>query len=150
MAIVTTMAMPTMLRWSLRRLPLRKKERQRLEREELDAKGFVSNLERLLLAIDDSPNGKFAAQLAGVVAGADGKPTTVLDLVGKTKDNGHGAKRQDPAKREKASDGGAKREGAQAEDAVKNAAEATPVLEPDGDNGRPDKLDVITRTALDA
>src|SRR5262249_49888698 len=44
MAIVTTMAMPPMLRWSLKRLPLRKKERQRLEREELDAKGFVSNL----------------------------------------------------------------------------------------------------------
>jgi K+:H+ antiporter len=47
MAIVTTMSMPPMLRWSLKRLPLRKKERLRLEREELDAKGFVTNLERL-------------------------------------------------------------------------------------------------------
>ena len=74
MAIVTTMAMPPMLRWSLKRLPLRKKERLRLEREELDAKGFVPNLERLLLATDDSANGKFAAHLAGIIAGSGGKP----------------------------------------------------------------------------
>jgi hypothetical protein len=74
MAIVTTMAMPTMLRWSLKRLPLRNKERLRLEREELDAKGFVTNLERLLLATDDSANGKFAVELAGIIAGSGGKP----------------------------------------------------------------------------
>ena len=85
MAIVTTMAMPTMLRWSLKRLPLRKKERLRLEREELDAKGFVTNLERLLLATDDSANGKFAAQLAGIIAASGGKPTTILDLTDKAK-----------------------------------------------------------------
>ncbi len=80
MAVVTTMAMPTMLRWALKRLPLRKKERARLEREELDAKGFVANLERLLLAADDSPNGRFASRLAGIIAGSGGKPTTVVDL----------------------------------------------------------------------
>ena len=65
MAVVTTMAMPPMLRWALRRLPLRKTERLRLEREELDARGFVPNLERLLLAVDGSANGAFAARLAG-------------------------------------------------------------------------------------
>ncbi|HUI12951.1 MAG TPA: cation:proton antiporter, partial [Xanthobacteraceae bacterium] len=80
MAVVTTAAMPAMLRRALKRVPLRKKERLRLEREALDAKGFVTNLERLLLAADDSPNGKFAAQLAGVIAGSGGKPTTILDL----------------------------------------------------------------------
>ena len=80
MAILTTTAMPPMLRWSLKRLPMRKKERLRLEREELDAKGFVTNLERLLLAADDSPNGKFASRLAGVIAGSGGKPTTVVDM----------------------------------------------------------------------
>ena len=58
MAVVTTLAMPPMLRWALKRLPLRKKERLRLEREKLDAKGFVTNLERLLLAADDSTNGR--------------------------------------------------------------------------------------------
>ena len=149
MAIVTTMAMPPMLRWSLKRLPLRKKERQRLEREELDAKGFVSNLERLLLAIDDSPNGKFAARLAGVIAGSDGKPTTVLDLTGKAKDNERHARHKGAAKREKAKEKGANPDGAEVEDAVKSAAEAAASLEPDRDNGRPAKPDVITRTALD-
>ena len=84
MAVVTTMAMPTMLRWALKRLPLRKKERQRLEREELDARGFVTNLERLLLAADDSANGKIASRLVGAIAGSGGKPTTVLAM-----DNGN-------------------------------------------------------------
>ena len=80
MAVVTTMAMPPMLRWALKRLPMRKKERIRLVREELDAKSFVTNLERLLLAADDSANGKFASRLAGVIAGSGGKPTTIVDL----------------------------------------------------------------------
>ena len=52
----------------------------RLEREELDARGFVTNLERLLLAADDSANGKLAARLIGVIAGSGDKPTTILDL----------------------------------------------------------------------
>ena len=80
MAVVTTTAMPTTLRWALKRLPLRKKERVRLEREELDAKGFVSNLERLLLVADDSANGKFAGLLARAIAGFGGKPITLLDM----------------------------------------------------------------------
>src|SRR5258707_13408154 len=58
MAFVTTMGMPPMLRWSLSRVPLGKAERDRLEREEFEAKGFVSNLERLLLVADESPNGR--------------------------------------------------------------------------------------------
>ena len=80
MAVITTMAMPPMLRWALRRLPLRHSERQRLEREELDARGFVPNLERLLLAVDGSSNGKFASRLAGVIAGSGDKPTTIIEL----------------------------------------------------------------------
>jgi nucleotide-binding universal stress UspA family protein len=80
MAVITTVAMPPMLRWSLSRVPMREDERIRLEREEIDARGFVTNLERLLLVVDDSPNGKFAARLAGVIGGAIGKPTTVLEL----------------------------------------------------------------------
>ena len=62
--------MPPMLRWALKRVPMREDERIRLEREEIDARGFVTNLERLLVAVDDSPNGKFAARLAGVIGGA--------------------------------------------------------------------------------
>ena len=58
MAVITTMAMPPTLRWALSRLPMRKDEKQRLEREEMEAKGFVPNLERLLLTVDESTNAK--------------------------------------------------------------------------------------------
>jgi nucleotide-binding universal stress UspA family protein len=80
MAVITTLAMPPMLRWALRRLPFRKGERQRLEREELDARGFVPNLERLLLAVDGGANGTFASRLAGAIAGSGDKPTTIIEL----------------------------------------------------------------------
>jgi nucleotide-binding universal stress UspA family protein len=80
MAVLTTLAMPPMLRWALRRLPADKNEQERLDREALDERGFVSRLERLLLAVDDSPNGRFTAYLAGLVGGSSGMPTTVLRL----------------------------------------------------------------------
>jgi Kef-type K+ transport system membrane component KefB/nucleotide-binding universal stress UspA family protein len=80
MAVVTTMAMPPMLRFALSRLPLGEEEKRRLEREEFEAKGFVSNLERLLLAVDESANGKFASRVAGLIAGSRGMPTTVFHL----------------------------------------------------------------------
>lgn len=142
MAIVTTTAMPAMLRWSLKRLPLHKKERLRLEREELDAKGFVTNLERLLVAADDSANGKFAAQLAGIVAGSAGKPTTILDLAANVKKDSEKTKGSATAARQPAGD--AKSDGKRSEEAVKRAAEATTSLEtPDGE--KPGKVNVITR-----
>ena len=94
MAILTTMAMPPMLRWALARLPLRKAEKERLEREEREAKGFVPNLERLLLAVDDSPNGKFASRLAGMIAGSKGMPTTVVRL---QRPNGKNGQKASPA-----------------------------------------------------
>ena len=59
MAVVTTMSMPPMLRWALGRLPMRPEEAARLEREEFEARGFVSNIERLLVAVDASPSGQF-------------------------------------------------------------------------------------------
>ncbi len=80
MAVITTLAMPPTLRWALARIPMRKEEKQRLEREEQEEKGFVSNLERLLIAVDDSPNGKFASRVAGMLAGTHGMPTTVLHI----------------------------------------------------------------------
>jgi len=80
MAVVTTMAMPPMLRWALSRLPLGKDEKERLEREEFEARGFVTNLERLLIAVDGSNNGKFASRLAGLIAGSRGMPTTIFHL----------------------------------------------------------------------
>jgi Kef-type K+ transport system membrane component KefB/nucleotide-binding universal stress UspA family protein len=80
MAVITTTAMPPTLRWALARIPMRKQEKERLEREEMEAKGFVPKLERLLLAVDDSSNGKFAARIAGLVAGSSGMPTTVMHI----------------------------------------------------------------------
>lgn len=80
MAVVTTMAMPPMLRWALSRLPLGPDEKKRLEREEFEARGFVTNLERLLIAVDESPNGKFAARIAGLIASTRGMPTTIFHL----------------------------------------------------------------------
>jgi Kef-type K+ transport system membrane component KefB/nucleotide-binding universal stress UspA family protein len=80
MAVITTLAMPPMLRWALRRLPLSEAERQRLDREELDARGFVPNLERLLLAVDGGANGTFASRIAGAIAGSGVKPTTIIQL----------------------------------------------------------------------
>ena len=80
MAVITTMAMPPTLRWALSRLPMRKEEKQRLEREEMEAKGFVPKLERLLLAVDESENAKFATRIAGLIAGANAMPTTVMHI----------------------------------------------------------------------
>ena len=85
MAVLTTTAMPPTLRWALSRIPLRKEEKQRLEREELEEKGFVPNLERLLIAVDDSPNGKFASRVAGMIAGTQSMPTTVLHIADPSK-----------------------------------------------------------------
>jgi Kef-type K+ transport system membrane component KefB/nucleotide-binding universal stress UspA family protein len=84
MAIVTTLAMPPTLRWALSRLPLHEEERARLEREAFEAKGFIANVERLLLAVDDSQNGKLATRLAGLIAASRAITTTILHL-------GHGS-----------------------------------------------------------
>jgi nucleotide-binding universal stress UspA family protein len=80
MAMLTTLAMPPMLRAALRRVPMREEEETRIAREELDEKGFLPRLERLLLAVDDSAAGKFTARLAGLVAGAHGMPVTIVKL----------------------------------------------------------------------
>jgi hypothetical protein len=81
MAVVTTMAMPPMLRWALAPLPLHPDERARIEREEFEAQGFVGNIERLLVAVDQSQNGQFASRLAGLLSGSRRIPSTVLELV---------------------------------------------------------------------
>ena len=78
MALVTTLAMPPMLRWALQRLPMRPEEAARLERETLEARGFLSGVERLLLAADSSPSGQLASRLAGLIAGVRQIPATAL------------------------------------------------------------------------
>jgi Kef-type K+ transport system membrane component KefB/nucleotide-binding universal stress UspA family protein len=78
MAVVTTMVMPPMLRWSVARLPMRPEERDRLEREDQEVRGFVSNVERLLVAVDSSYSGQLASRLVGLLAGVRQIPTTAL------------------------------------------------------------------------
>ncbi|HVW69076.1 MAG TPA: cation:proton antiporter [Steroidobacteraceae bacterium] len=78
MAVVTTLAMPPMLRWAFARLPLRQEERERLQREDLENRGFVSNVERLLVAVDSSSSGQLASRLVGLLAGVRQIPTTAL------------------------------------------------------------------------
>jgi len=78
MAVVTTMVMPPMLRWALARVPLRPDEKSRLEREAFEAEAFVTNMERLLVAVDDSPSGRFTSRLVGLLAGSRRIPATIL------------------------------------------------------------------------
>ena len=141
MAITTTMAMPPMLRWALARVPMRKDEKERLEREEMEAKGFVPNLERLLLAVDDGGNGKFTARLGGLLAGKRGIPVTMLPLTANPKGGKNGG-----------ADGKAKGESAVArkgeatsEEAVKTAAEDSKRAQSKEDE--PDSVDVTVRTS---
>jgi len=82
MAMLTTMAMPPMLRAALNGLPMSKEEETRIQREALDQRGFLPGLERLLLAVDESAVGRMAARLAGLIAGAQGMPVTILRLEG--------------------------------------------------------------------
>ncbi|HEX4160424.1 MAG TPA: cation:proton antiporter [Rhizomicrobium sp.] len=80
MAVITTMAMPPMLRWALAQLPMSEEERARIEKEDLDERGFVSRFERLLIAADDGANGRLATRFAGFIAGQRGLPITVLHV----------------------------------------------------------------------
>lgn len=138
MAVITTISMPPMLRWALKRLPMREEERIRLEREELDARGFVTNLERLLLVVDDSPNGKFAARLAGVIGGSSGKPMTVLEMTaGEQQDSPRGRAQQSE---ETTADAQNKTTALE----VKSAAEHVTTLEAHPDEEKPGHVEVTT------
>lgn len=136
MAVITTMAMPPTLRWALARLPMSKQEKDRLAREEMEAKGFVPNLERLLLAVDGSANGKFATRIGGVIAGSRGMPTTVMQI----KTDKKTGKAAAEAQKEKAKEAG---------ETVQAVAQAArPMDETKGPEEPPEakKLDVTTKT----
>ena len=96
MAVVTTMAMPPMLRAALAGLPVSKEEESRIAREAVDMKGFLPRLERLLLAADDSAVGRMAARLAGMLAGAQGMPVTILKLESDLRDGNRAKDARDP------------------------------------------------------
>jgi len=118
MAVVTTMAMPPTLRWAFSRLPLRHDERVRLEREAFEATGFVTNIERVLIAVDDSANGKLAQHLAGMLGRSCGIPMTVLHMGQHEAVQG---KETTSARRTETVTHGAKETGAISETEVRNA-----------------------------
>jgi Kef-type K+ transport system membrane component KefB/nucleotide-binding universal stress UspA family protein len=80
MALVTTLAMPPMLRWALARVPTDAEETRRLERLEFEARGYVPNLERLLIAADQSPSGTLATRFARLLASTWEMPSTLVPL----------------------------------------------------------------------
>jgi Kef-type K+ transport system membrane component KefB/nucleotide-binding universal stress UspA family protein len=138
MAVLTTLAMPPTLRWALSRLPMRKEEKDRLEREEMEAKGFVSKLERLLVAVDDSPNGQFGSRVAGMIAGTRSMPSTVMHITASRKKS-NGIKSDD--KTAKAQED-AKERAETAAQLLKDAAEAMKRRKPkEKKDGKP--LDVM-------
>ncbi|MBN9086916.1 MAG: cation:proton antiporter [Reyranella sp.] len=83
MAVVTTMIMPPMLRWVMARVPLGEEEARRLDTEEAELAQSLPKMERALVYVDDSPNGRLAARLAGLFAARQQVLTTVLDANGK-------------------------------------------------------------------
>ncbi len=133
MAVCTTLAMPPMLRGALRRLPLNAEEAERLDREEFEAKGFVANLQRLLLAVDESANGRFASSLAGLIAGVRGLPVTILPI---------GL----PARKQSATD----RSEPSPESLVQSSAIETADVEEEDLKRRPAPVEVTTRARREA
>jgi Kef-type K+ transport system membrane component KefB/nucleotide-binding universal stress UspA family protein len=131
MALMTTIAMPPTLRWALHRLPMRREEKQRLEREEYERSAFVPNIERILLAIDGSANAQLATRIAGLLAGSRGMPVTILTLDSEPPR----PSAKDSAKQD---DGGAPHD-REAADLVRRAAEQA------GAKNSDKKVDVIVR-----
>jgi Kef-type K+ transport system membrane component KefB/nucleotide-binding universal stress UspA family protein len=136
MAVITTIAMPPLLRWSLARLPMKEEERVRLENEDIDARGFVSRFERLLIAADEGANGKLATRFAGFLAGQRGLPITVLHVPDLPKRTAAATAEAGGKELEAVAVAGAK-EGHQ--EAVEQRGEA-----------RPEKVDVVARVETES
>jgi len=78
MAVLTTLLMPSMLRWAVARIPIGPEERAQLERARFEEQGFVAQLERVLLSTDESPSGRLASYLVGLISAPRGMPVTAL------------------------------------------------------------------------
>jgi Kef-type K+ transport system membrane component KefB/nucleotide-binding universal stress UspA family protein len=125
MAIATTLFMPPMLRWAVGRIPIDAEERTRIERAEFEERGFVAQLERILLAADASASGRLASYLVGLLAAPRGMPVTALTRAGRA------GSPDEPQERS-------------VRDAMKRAAERTAATAPPDANRRSD-IDLIAR-----
>ncbi len=76
MAVVTSVLAPFLLRYTLRHAPTDPEERQRLEREEREARSFLHGLQRMLVPVRD---GRYALVAGEVVAHLAG--TRVVEAV---------------------------------------------------------------------
>ena len=85
MAVVTTLAMPPLLRWALSRVPMGAEEKTRLETEAAEERDLMPKVERVLVGLDTSDNARLAGRLAGWLVGARQIATTVIDLSGTEK-----------------------------------------------------------------
>ena len=93
MAVLTTMAMPPTLRWAMARVPLREDEVKRLDKEEAELEQSLPKMERALVYVDDSPNGRLAARLAVHFAARRKVLTTVLEVHKKASEPAAGLER---------------------------------------------------------
>jgi nucleotide-binding universal stress UspA family protein len=143
MAVITTTAMPPTLRWALARLPMRREEKKRLEREEYERNAFVPNLERILLAVDGGTNAHFAIRLAGLLAGSRGMPVTVLDVANGKETKDASAKKGARGSKDKEE----KEDDSDERNASRDIADAVVAAAKEGDGGKKDmpKVDVIVR-----
>ena len=80
MAVVTTLAMPPMLRWALAQVPISEEEQLRLATEAAEVNDLIPKFERVLVGLDASANGRLASKLAGWLLGARQLTTTVIDV----------------------------------------------------------------------
>jgi len=79
MAVVTTMAMPPTLRWVMDRVPLNAEEGKRMEADEAAVLENVPKMERALVYVDGSANGRMAQRLARLFASDQKVLATVLE-----------------------------------------------------------------------
>lgn len=92
MAVITTMAMPPTLRAMLARVPMRDDEAKRLEAEEAEETQLLPRMERALVLLDDSANGRMAARIAGLFAARQQVLATVIEPAGEAAERpGHQA-----------------------------------------------------------
>jgi K+:H+ antiporter len=80
MAVATTVCMPPLLRWALARVPMRDEAKARLEIEAAEKKDLLPKLERVLVRLDASDNGRLASRLAGWLLGARHFTATVVEV----------------------------------------------------------------------
>jgi Kef-type K+ transport system membrane component KefB/nucleotide-binding universal stress UspA family protein len=132
MAVVTTMSMPPLLRWSLGRLRISDEESERLKREEFEAKGFLPQIERMLVAVDASPSGHFVLRLAGLLAGARQIATTVIHFDYASRDEPPEGERQAARARAAIKENVAEGDKAGGQEGGVAAAITTRVEDPDG------------------